>query len=319
MQNSMNIFPVYLLRGKQDLLIEREIENIRDTHIREVNDFNYFVFDADNASATEIIDSLNTTPMFDDKKLVVVKNSEKLKPKDIKALESYADSPFPGTCLVIRSGDHRKPRLKKNRNIKVRTFDEAENIEKLILDEAKKHDIHLTKVAARLMHDLLGDDMRTINNEVLKLSQYHYNKTRIEEHDIRNFIANRKQESVFELVNALSERNRQKAVSVLSELESQGHDPISIISTLSWRFKQINQAKQYINDKLSKDEIINKIGTSKGAFYFLSKHSRKFGYGELREIYGLIRDTDLKLKSSGSEPYDLLSGLVLDICSKKES
>lgn len=320
MQNSNNkqkIYPVYLFRGKQDLLIERETENIRNMHIREVNDFNYFVFDAENTSASEIIDSSNTTSMFDNKKMIVVKNCDKLKPGDIKELASYAHSPFPGTCLVMQSGDKKKPAFKKNSNLLVRTFEESDNIEDLIIDESKKFDINLTKRAVSIMHDLLGDDLRTINNEILKLSQYYHDKKRIEPQDIRNFISNRKHESVFELTNAVSERNAKKAVSVLSELESQGHDPISIISTLSWRFKQINQAKQYINEKLSKEEIIKKIGTSKGAFYFLSRHSGNFDFDELRRIYRSIRETDLKLKSTGTEPYGLLSGLILDICSKK--
>lgn len=316
-KDNKKTYPVYVLKGSQDLLIERELQMIRESHIQQLNDFNYFVMDAENSSITEILDNLNTTPMFNKSKMVVVKNCEQLKAAGIKHLEKYIASPSPGIWLVLISRDKKKPPFKKHRNLDVRIFDKADNIEKLIMDESETVNIKLSKEAARLVHDLLGNDLRVIKNEIIKLSQFYEGKTSIDAEDVKKFVSDRTQESVFELTNAVSERNRRKAIAVLAELELQGHDPLSILSTLSWRFRQINQAKQYINDKLPKDEIIRKIGTSRGAFYYLSKHAGNFSFSDLIRIYKSIQESDLKLKSTGQEPYSLISGLVLEICSKK--
>lgn len=306
--------PAYLFRGKQDLLIEREIETIRNGFIDKINEFNYFVLDAESVNISEILENANTTSMFEDRKLILVKNAEKLKSADIKQLENYLDSPAPGSCIILWSREGRKPSTGKKSKLSVKTFEEAENISKLISDESRRFNINLSKNAVKLLHDLLGDDLRIINNEIIKLSQFYNDKDYIDEKDVQDFVTNRKSESIFELTNAVSEKDKQKAFSVLSVLEASGHDPVSILSTLAWRFRQINQAKQYIEENLSGENILKKIGTSKGAFYFLSRHCKNFTFDDLRRIYRSIKETDLKLKSTSQDPYSLLSKLVIEIC-----
>lgn len=317
-KNNKNISAVYLLKGTQDLLIERELEKLREQLVGETNDFNYFVTDAQDFSVSEILDNLNTTSMFDRHKMVVVKNAESLKSGDIKILKRYMESPSPGSYLVLLSNDTKKPSFGRQKNLSVKSFGQTNNLENSIFEEAKNTGINLSKDAVSLLHDLLGDDLRSIRNEIIKLSQFYTDKKKINARDVRKFVSDRTEENVFELTNAVSDRNLKKAISVLAQLESQGNDPVSIISTLSWRFRQLAQTKHYLSERIAKKDIMEKVGTSSGALYFLTKQCGNFSFDELARIYGSLQSTDRKLKSTPQEPYNLISGLILDICSDRE-
>ena len=317
LKNKESFLPVYLIRGEQDLLVERELENIKKKYLDQINDFNYFVLDGESTSGTEILEIANTNSMFDSRKLVVIKNSEKLKSKDLKIIESYIDSPSISTCIIFLSVDSRKPPFKKNKNLGIKTFDKIDDVENSILEESVKLNLNLTYKAARIIHDLLGNNLRVIRNELIKLSQFYTKKEKIDEQKIRNFIADRKFENIFELTNAISSRDKRSALKVLSNLESHGQDAVSILSTISWRLRQINQAKTCIEEKLTREDTIRMIGISKGAYHFLSKHAQNFTFEELNSYYRCVYETDKKLKSTSLDSYGLLTKLILDICDKK--
>lgn len=318
LKNKESFSPVYLIRGEQDLLVEREFEGLKNKYLDDLNDFNYFVLDGESVSGEEITEIANTNSMFDDRKLVVIKKSEKLKAKDLKIVESYIKAPSLTTCVVFLSGDSRKPSLKKNKNIDIRTFRVIDDVEKSIVEESKKLDLTISNKGARLIHDLLGDDLRVITNELIKLSQFYSNKREIGQDDISDFITYRKSDNIFELTNAISARDKNNSLKVLSNLESQGQEPVSVLSTISWRLRQIIQAKSYIYEKMNKDEIIKRIGISKGAYHFLQKDSQNFTFEELKNINHRLYETDKKLKSTSQEPFGLLTQLILDICERQK-
>ena len=71
--------PVYLIYGDQDLLLERALEQLKRS-VGELADldFNSETFDGENANADEIVAACNTLPFASERRLVVVRNVDKM-------------------------------------------------------------------------------------------------------------------------------------------------------------------------------------------------------------------------------------------------
>lgn len=308
------IKPVYIIKGSQTLLIERTLAEIKKKIVKDTSDLDYYEFDCESDSIIEILDNANTYSIFDSKKLIVVKSSEKLDSKDLKLLESYVESPSQNTCLVFISKDPKKPNLKKRENISILIFDNIDEITKKIVEEGKKLGINLTNKAANDIHNLLGEDLKTISYELLKLSQYFNSKDSINEDDINTFITRRNFQDNFQLINAISNKDKKTSLKVLSDLERQNQDPISIFTTISWRFRQIWHVKELVNKNKPREEIAKELKISPGATYYLVKNSENFALGEITRIINLLGNLDSSLKTSYQDKFNLLTNFVMEVC-----
>ena len=315
MEKNNKIFPVILFQGTQSLLIDREIEKIRELKSHKTSGLNYSTFHLDTDSIEKVIETANTISMFGERKLLVVKNTESLKSKDLLQLNHYIKLPSPDTCLILVSKEPNKPRLSKNSNLIIRSFNKINMVESKIQKEAEMLGINVSRKACVEIHRLLGDDFTLINNELIKILNYFGNKKPIDQKDIENFILKRNDEDIFSLINSISNRQPQSAIKILKNLENQRYEPLSIISTLSWRIRQIWQVKELLNLNKSDNEIMERLKISSGAVYYIKKQANNFSIKFLSETIKKLKTVDTKLKSYSQNKYNLVSRFIIDICS----
>ncbi len=311
------ISPVYVFTGDQIYLVEKAVSTLKEKTVGASEDINYVVFHGDTATGKEIADTASTYPMFSKMKLVVVKNAEKLKTGDLEILDSYIASPSTSTCLALVFSDGKKPKLK---NIKsALSFDfslDKGNTLSSTMALAGSLGYELTRRGAETLISLVGEDLQDIQNELTKLSLYSAGKKRIDEADIKSLTKKSNFEDVFSLINAISKRNKRQALGVLTELEARGEEPLSVLSRISWRFRQIWKCKELIDKKVPKTEVLKLMKMSSGAFYYLSEDQKKFSYGDIVRIMNALGECDKKLKISYVPKNHTLTKLVLELCSK---
>ena len=94
--------PVYLIYGEQELLLDRAVRRLRDRLSEAADlDFNMETFDGAEVTAQEVVNAANTMPFMSDKRLVVVRDVDKMVADDLARLADYAKDPAPYTCLVL--------------------------------------------------------------------------------------------------------------------------------------------------------------------------------------------------------------------------
>lgn len=314
MERNNKISPVMLYQGTQSILIEREIEEIRKIISEKYPGLNYLTFHLDTGPIEKVIETANTVSMFGEKKLLVVKNSESLKSKDLGILNSYIDLPSPDTCIILISKEHNKPKLKTNSNLLTRNFNKINMVESKIQKEAETLGVNITMKACNEIHRLIGDDFTLINNELVKISNYFGNKKLIDEKDVEKFILKRNDEDIFNLVNSISNREPRSAARILRNLENQNYEPLSIVSTLSWRIRQIWQVKELLNMNKSDNEIAEKLKISSGAVYYIKKQAGNFSIKSLSEMIEGLKTLDTELKSYSQDKYNLISRFIIGTC-----
>jgi len=311
------ISPVYVFTGDQIFLIEKAVAGLKESLLAPSEDINYIVFHGDSASGKEIADNASTYPMFSEKKLVVVKNADKLSAKELEIVDSYIASPSPSSCLALIFTEGKKPKLANKKGAMFFDFSlDKGNAASTAVSQARSMGYELTRQGAETLTGLVGDDLQEIQNELMKLTLYSGEKKKIDVADIEALTKKTNFEDVFGLINAISRKNKRDAHRVLTELEARGEEPLSILGRISWRFRLIWKCKELIDKKTPKAEILKILKMSPGAFYYLSEDQKKFTYGGIARVMEALAQCDKKLKTSYVPKNYSLTKLVLELCSK---
>ena len=180
--------PVYVFTGDQVYLVDKALALLKEATVGDSEDINYLVFHGDATSGKEVADTASTYPMFSQKKLIVVKNAEKLKTGDIETLESYMESPSSASCLALVFTEGKKPKFKNKKQALYFDFSiDKNNTLSSTIAIAGSLGFELTRRGAQTLISLVGEDLKDIQNELTKLSLYSAGKKRIDEGEIMAF------------------------------------------------------------------------------------------------------------------------------------
>ncbi|MFI5322995.1 MAG: DNA polymerase III subunit delta [Thermodesulfobacteriota bacterium] len=308
--------PVLIFTGDQPYLAEQAVSDLKRILLGPSGDVNYTIFYGENASGKEIADDASTYPMFSKKKLIVVKNADKLSAKELTALETYTASPSRSTCLVLIFSEVKKPKL-GGKNAALFDFSLGKgNALSAVREEAGRLGYEITNAGAETLLGLVGEDLQEVHNEMIKISIYKGDKKTIGPADVEALTKKTKFADIYQLINAVSKRDKRTAHRVLADLETAGEEPLSILGLLSWRFRLIWRAKELLDMRTSQVEMIKALKISPGQYYYLSEDLKKFTYNDIARIMGALADCDKKLKLSYVPKSFVLTKLVLELCAR---
>ncbi len=211
---------------------------------------------ADNAdqAATRIrstIDALRTLPFFGGEKLVWLKNANFLG-DDQKARSASVQSPLEELTETLEAGlgseiiflisaievDKRRSFYKSlAKRAELQIFDKLDSSRggweveatEMVLARARKRKLQFAEDALELFVLLTGGDTREIENELEKIDIY-LNKERAVKVDVDRVLVPLTREGViFDLSNALAERDLERALDLVRQLLDQGESAIGIL------------------------------------------------------------------------------------------
>jgi len=309
--------PVLVFTGADAYFTETALRELRNALLGPEDDINYVLFYGESASGKEIADTASTYPMFSKKKLVVVKNADKLGAKELPPLEAYIESPSPVTTLVLVFPDSKKPKLGGGKSSMRFDFSPQKgNAVSAVREQARELGYEITKAGADMLISLVGEDMQEINSELRKIALYKGEAKTIGPEEIENMTRKTSYADIYQLINAISNKDKRAAHRVLTELEAAGEEPLSILGLINWRFRLIWRAKELVDCKKPREAVIKELRISPGQFYYLSNDLKKFTYKDIVRIMGAISECDRKLKLSYVPKSFVLTRLVLELCAR---
>jgi DNA polymerase-3 subunit delta len=309
------ISPVYIFTGDQTYLMDQAVAELKKRALGTSADFNFSLFYGDSASAQEIIDTAKTYPMLSRMRLVVVKNAEKLSLNELKSLESYCSFPSPFTCLVLMLREEKKLASENTKEVFFVNFAlDAKDMNEAIRDEVRKLGYDITKEAADTLVSLIGDNLQDIHAELQKLSLFIGDRKKIESEDVEKLTEKMQFEGVFELMNALAEKDKKKALKALLELQLTSEDPIAIINKISWRFRLIWRAKELLDKNTPQEVILRELKVSSGVLYYIRRQAYNLSYEDIKRTLSVLYEGDRKLKTAYIPKNMALTKLVLELC-----
>lgn len=315
------IAPLYYFYGEEAYLAERSVKRVMELAApADFRDFNLDVYYGDETRGDQIVAACQTLPMFADRRMVLVKRADALPAASLEALADYAADPSPSTCLLLVGGEKVDQRKKvfatlKKINALVEFRRPYENqLSAFVREEAGSHGKKIASEAADLLVYLIGNNLQEIVSQVEKVSMFVGTKNTVTVDDVRAIVTDLKADSVFDLANALGEKNHRRALRNLHTLMRDGEAPLMVLAMVARHFRMLWKVIELLEKKVPAQEIPKLSGVNP---YFISgflAQAKKYAPGEMKTVFERLLDTDQQLKSSKVKGSLLLEGMILDIC-----
>ena len=297
---------IYFLHGEEPYFIDVLTKAIQDNALEESErDFNQSILYGKDAEVLSLISELKSYPMMAERRLVILKEAQYF--KAIEQLESYLENPANSTIFVIcykyKTFDARKKTLKnalKNgvvfKSEKVKEYQLAEWIQQYI----KTTGYELTSKACMLLIESLGNDLGRIVKELEKLAVLIEKGTIINENHIEENIGISKDYNVFELTNAVANKDNLKALKIVDYFEHnpKAADLVYVISNLFKFFSQIMRI-HFLPNK-SREAVARALGVHPFVAGELTNAKNKYDPRKIAANIALIHEYDLKSKGVGN-------------------
>lgn len=309
---------LYLVVGEEDLLRDSALAAITRAVLgSERNEFNYELFYGDDASGTDIRNSVAAVPVFADRRVVVVKAAEKLTARESEPLLDCVNKPVDSTTLVFVS-PKLDGRLKFSQAlaraavmVDCSPLREAQ-LPSWIAREAERVGLRLEDAAAYVLQEACGASLYGLRRELEKLASYVPADRAVTAADVHLLRGMEPGASVFDLTLAIAEGRRGQALSILARNIEAGEAPLRILGSLAWQYRRLWKVKESLANGGREGEAARGLRMDPWKVRpFLNRFSER----HLQSALGLFLDTDGRLKGgSGSRPRLVLERLLLKLC-----
>ena len=338
----------YVLAGDEAFLLDRCRAAVLKAFVPpDLRDFCLCDLDLAQTSIFEVLDLAQTPSLMAPFQVIFVRNVRQLytrgaKKDEFAALSRYFRSPNPQALLVfvadflrIPSDSRRMEMDDKNRFERLtETLGEhcgmvelarvnEEDAMRWIAATAQDAGTRMDPDAVRELADALGADMMLISSELEKLQLYTLGRGRITLGDVETMVLGAKQRSLYELTDAISARDRVRALALLHGLlnsSEAGEDAaIGHLYMLARTFRQmlVILEKNVRDSRAIWQALWQGFRMPPFAADDLIRQARRYkSRRELTRALRLIARADLELRSSPPDKRLVLERLVYELASE---
>ncbi|PYX49428.1 MAG: DNA polymerase III subunit delta [Acidobacteria bacterium] len=309
----------------------------------DLRDFSFFEFDLAETDLAEVLDRARTPSLMAPFQVFFVRGVKNLfgrgsNEEKLAAIEGYCKNPNPDALLVFVA-DHisipadvrrmemqdkeRYQRIRETMGqycgiVELARVEEGEAV-RWITDFCTGGGVKMEADGARELVDALGGDMMMISNELEKLILYVGEKKRITLGDVETMVLAAKQRSLYELTDAISAKERVRALEILDAILLSGEGEEAAIGHIYMLAKTFRQML-VILERNVRDQRMLWAALWQGfrvppfAADDIIKQARRYkSRRELTRAIRLVAKADLALRSNPVSKRMVLERLIMDL------
>lgn len=316
---------IYCFQGEEDYLAKNTINFLKKELIDEsVLEFNSFEKDAADMTYNNLYEEIVRLPFMAKKRVIILYNwtdlskdlaknyeeIEKFKDSYILVLMSSPESPRKNLSIV-------KTLMKYDRLVDFDMVNPAA-LKNWILKKLQEENKKISEAALRKFIEYLNyskdsefNSLYKIENEIKKLASI--SSESIDESIVDSMVNKSISSNIFNLTDAISQKNRKKAIQELNKLLNNGEEPVKILYMLSRHMINVLKIISYKNQGYKDYDIMRLVGISKFEFNKIFSILKNFSEDKARYNLEKCMETDYILKTKKNEPNVLLFELVVSL------
>ncbi len=320
---------LYLFYGPEEYLKKHFADSIEKSLLTaDLKALNKVVLEG-KAEISRITDHCETLPVFSERKLVIVKNSSLFKPgkktadtakkgkpakDDLSAL--LQDLPA-HVCLIFYEQEIDKrikavDVIKKQGLIVEFAYQKPDELTRWVIKRFRAAGAEIDQATASRLVENCEQGMTEILNEVEKLTAYLGGKQKVSFEDIEKVCTKSIKSRVFDLTDAISEKNSSKALKLLNDMVILKEPVPKILFMIARQFRQILQVKLLHAEGSNNGEIASKLGLTPFIAGKILKQAGSFSVERLKKAMEECLEFDIAVKTGKLEDMTAAQLLIIE-------
>ncbi len=179
-----------------------------------------------------------------------------------------------------------------------------------IVKRTRKHGGRIAHDAAARLAQVVGADLRLLDQEVVKLVTYAGPEGEITAKEVAQLVPYAQQAVIFDLVDALGRRDGRTAATTLQRLLNGGGHPLGILAMIVRQFRLLIQVKELSQAGENAATIAHVLKLHPYPARKLHSQAINFTPAQLEHIYRHLLETDAQIKTGKIAPDVALDLLV---------
>lgn len=329
---------LYLIYSSDRIFLDEALARLGQ-RFNDEGELDRSVFSIPDDPVSAAIDAACTLSMFGSKRLIILRNIQDLGKQDIALLEDYAKSPNDAALLVLvalakayKSGAKNSSRpidralaslpktmaglidaVEKNGQVFEFAPPSTTGTAKWARDRLASEGASATPEAIRQLTERVGSDFSRLSSEIDKLALWAHGSETVDSDTIDVLVSPTVESGAFDLINAISDRKEQLALTVLSRLYDQGESTMRMLGLIAWHFRALIKIRCLIDSGVPQRELAAHMpGFSQWQINRSAPAALNFTPAELRNAYRLTMEAEFAIKSGRLD--DRTS--MVQLCSK---
>lgn len=321
---------ILFLYGEDTFRLKQKIREMKQKYISaSLGNTNLAILDGKTVTADEIIRQVLAYPFLAKSRLVMIENLllEGKKPskteassKNVGIQEKIGDFlpkvPETTVLVFVEAGvpDKRTSLFKKLNKLKMaqefKPLSEAE-VKTWTRQEVAKLQAEITPDAVEKLFLYVGTDLWQLSNEIAKLATY--NKS-ITPETVELLVRAQTQSDIFTLIDALASQNKKKAFLELHRLTENGENELYILSMIVYQYRNMLVVRDFVERGVTSSyDLASRAKLHPFVAGKTLNLVRNYKLDELKDIYSLLLEQDIAIKTGKIQPGPALDLLVLNL------
>lgn len=300
----------------------------------DIVDLNTTELDGKTILLSDLIHHANAMPFLAPKRLVIVTNylvrlggtgNAKGDVKTLEKLAQFLDNlPETTNLIFIEEVELKKshPILKKGLAIEkcVHTFAglTPQKLPKWIESRAKSKGGQIERQAINALANVIGPDLRTLDNEIEKLVMYVNCQRPITLADVELLCPYTADAETFAMANAIGRGDVREAQNQLHKRLEEGQTPLAIMGGITAQFRGLLEVKSMAAQGRTSGQIAEAKGwRSEYAARMRLQEAQRFSMSQLIQIFNILLEADLAVKTGQIGQTLALDTLITRLCETK--
>ncbi|NNG28210.1 MAG: DNA polymerase III subunit delta, partial [Ignavibacteriaceae bacterium] len=171
----------------------------------------------------------------------------------------------------------------------------------------------LQKEDAQVLVDMVGENRSMLETQLEKILLYLKDKNEITIESIQKASSLLKQFTIFDLQDAIAERDKPRAIEIAYNLLDSGFEPVYIVSMLTRYFTGLSKVAELKSKNMPDQAAARIVGTHPFYYRGYIKARTIFSDDKLIEVFRALLKADISIKTTNLDDKTLITILISEI------
>lgn len=291
----------FILLADDYLAVNRKIEEIKKGFSLEVEPI---IYNALEEGTYAIVDELTTVSLFDETKLVIVRNAEGLLSKSDRAflelLKAMNDQNSSNILILVFMGsvdvsNEQYQKLKRFSSVfeaKTKNINLEEYAKQLFKEEGYEIDLDTIKLLVSY-----ADSFSKLRGYMDQLECYKAEEKKITSKDVTLLIPEPLDDNVYSLIDAVLTNNKRLMLKGYQDMKLRSMQASNLISLLINKFQELYNVNILIKAGMNQASLAELFHISSGRAYYMVKNAKEHSLETIKSHLEQLNTLDYQIKS----------------------